>query len=199
MTLPSLLRKVGIDVHRGVTVDGTLVVGRQVLAAAAAGQVTSIQPHRFHGGEDPSPSRDERGDAWWVSDPKRKTTDIADMRERFSDVVVLDENDDLAYGVQFNTGRGRYHALILPHVDGTLPSVVVTRPGRLGRNEGRQFTKPPHLYLNGALCVASQSDWADKGYLTSVAAAWAGHWLACYTEWRMSGVWPTDGYGRNVA
>jgi hypothetical protein len=195
MTLPSLFRKVGINVPRGVTVGGAVVLGSsRIQSASAASAITAMQPHRFHGGNDPAPSRSNKASAWWIQSPDEKQRDISDMRKRFANVTITDTDEELAYGVSFDTGRGKYGALILPQVNKSIPSVFMTHPKRLGRNEGRNFRLAPHLYLSGALCVADASDWDGKGFGTSVAAAWTAHWLACYTVWRMNGVWPAEGY-----
>lgn len=202
MTLPALFRKVGINVPRHVTVGGQVILDRDVSASVLASTSythTSVKPHRFHGGEDPSPAQGESADAWWIRDIKAKDDDIEDMRKRFPGVIVLDEGDSLAYGLHLDTGRGKFRLLIVPRSDKSLPSVVVVEPKRLGRTEGRRFKRAPHLYDSDALCVASTSDWEGHNYQTSVAAAWAAHWLACYTEWRISGIWPTEGYGASVA
>ena len=66
----------------------------------------------------------------------------------------------------------------------------------LGRYEGRRFRRPPHLYDSGALCVAATSDWDQERHTTATAVAWGAHWFAAYTEWRMGGHWPTDGFVR---
>jgi hypothetical protein len=194
VTLPSLFRKVGIHVPRGVTVDGTVVLGDRQIQSVGAATVTAMHPHRFHGGEDPAPARYDTDRAWWVKSPESKTNDIADMRDSFSNVIVFDDENDLSYGVTLDTRRGKFDVLILPQVDGSLPTAVAVRPKRLGRNEGRKFRVAPHLYLSGALCIADSSDWEGKGYKTSVAAAWTAHWLACYSAWRINGIWPTEGY-----
>lgn len=195
MTLPSLFRKVGIHVPRGVTVDGTVVLGdRQMQLVSSTSTLTEIPPHRFHGGNDPAPARDDTAKAWWIQSPEKRADDIADMRGRFAKLMVLEENNDLAYGVTLDTRLGKFDVLILPQIDGSLPTAVAVKPKRLGRNEARAFRAAPHLYLSGALCIADRLDWEGKGYKTSVAVAWTAHWLACYAAWRMNGVWPTEGY-----
>jgi hypothetical protein len=185
-------------VPRGVTVGGAIVLGDSpAQSVGGASAVTPLAPHRFHGGDDLSPDRADTTKSWWIRSPEKKDADIADMMERFSDVTVIDDDQDLAYKVTYETGRGRYSVFILPQVDETLPSVFAIQPKTLGRRQGRNFKKAPHLYLSGALCIADRSDWAGKEYKTSVAAAWTAHWLACYTAWRMNGIWPSEGYAPN--
>ncbi len=108
--------------------------------------------------------------------------------------MLLDDGGDYAWVGEIDTGRGRFLVLVLPQLDHSLPSVKVIRPGRLGRPEGRRWRRSRHLYDSDALCIADREDWKPQIHDTAVAVAWAAHWLACYTEWRMSGRWPTEGY-----
>ncbi len=200
MTIPGLLRKVGINVPRGVTVNGQIVLeGRPSGVGVAAAQSYGLAPHRFHGGDDPSPARNDLTGAWWNQDSDARDADIADMRHRFANTTVYTEDGNLAYMVKYDTGRGLYDCLILPQINGSLPAVYFSKSKKPGRRVGRHHAPAPHLYTNGALCIAEESDWDGKGYLTSIAAAWTAHWLACYTEWRITGRWPTDGYGVRAA
>ena len=56
-----------------------------------------------------------------------------------------------------------------------------------------------HLYLSGNLCVADISDWRPGEHTSATAIAWAAHWYAAYTDWRLGGPWPTDGYRADAA
>jgi hypothetical protein len=43
--------------------------------------------------------------------------------------------------------------------------------------------------------VADTSDWDPQVHTTATAIAWAAHWFAAYTGWRIAGgPWPTEGY-----
>jgi hypothetical protein len=195
MTITSLLRHVGINVPRFVTVDGAIVFDRPKPTLTTVSTATALQPHRFHGGEDPSPQREDYTSAWWNTDNDARERDIEAMKTSFPGFEVIDSNGDLAYGGIIDTGRGRFPLLLMPQVDGSLPTAVTKSSVRLGRQEGRYWRKAPHLYLSGALCIADSRDWHPGDHTTATAGAWAAHWFAAYTEWRMSGVWPTDGYG----
>ncbi|MFF5485691.1 hypothetical protein [Streptomyces virginiae] len=192
MTIATLLRHVGIDVPRYVTVSGEVVLDPPANPTA----YTSVAPHRFHGGDDPAPSRDDRSLAWWVTDLAAKEADKAAMALAFPSFHCFDEGEDYAYGGVLNTGRGQFRITVLPQVDRTLPSVYPAAGVRLGRPAGRRFINSPHLYLSGALCVAGVDDWHPERHTTATAVAWAAHWFCAYTEWRIAGRWPTDGYGQ---
>lgn len=195
MTLPSLLRKVGISVPRYVTVDGQIVLESEV--AGYGSGLTPLQPHRFHGGVAPERAQ-ELANAWWNTNAAALERDKARMKSSFPEFTCLSEDGHYAYFGEMNTGRGKFEVIVLPMGDQSLPLVSVMQPKRLGRQAGKLFVKPPHLFTNGSLCIADRADWRPQ-YGTEVAVAWTAHWLACYTEWRMNGgIWPTDGYG-NVA
>ncbi|MFE2423645.1 hypothetical protein [Streptomyces hokutonensis] len=192
MTIATLLRHVGVDVPRYVTVDGEIVLD----PPAAPAIYTSVAPHRFHGGEDPAPSRDDRSGAWWIVDPVAKEADKAAMATAFPSFYCLDDDGDYAFSGTLRTGRGNFEIMVLPQVDMSLPSVY-PKPGlRLGRPAGRKFVYAPHLYLSGALCVADRGDWKKEDHTTATVVAWAAHWFCAYTEWRFTNRWPTDGYGK---
>ncbi|GGZ78913.1 hypothetical protein GCM10010328_62200 [Streptomyces rubiginosohelvolus] len=192
MTIATLLRHVGIDVPRYVTVDGEVILD----ASTAAVGVVQVAPHRFHGGEDPSPEREDYSGAWWALDPAAKEADRAHMAAAFPGFYCLEDGGDYAYGGTLNTGRGRFQVLVMPQVDKSLPSVFPRSGLQLGRPAGRRFVNSPHLYLSGALCVAGRTDWDPDRHNTATAVAWAAHWFCAYTEWRITGRWPTDGYGQ---
>jgi hypothetical protein len=193
MTVATLLAHVGIDVPRYVTVDGEIVLDPSGPRAAAASPMR-IEPHRFHGGDDPAPTRNKYDKAWWNTDLEARAADENSMRTHFPGFSLHSENGDYFWSGKINTGRGTFAILVLPHVDRSLPSVV---PGikNLGRPEGRRLRRPPHMYNSGALCVAAATDWDPSRHTTATAVAWAAHWFAAYTEWRMRGYWPTGGYG----
>ncbi|MGX1562881.1 hypothetical protein [Streptomyces sp. NPDC055506] len=190
MSIPTLLRHVGINAPRSVTVDGRIVLDG---AHTVSQPITKMEPHRFHGGEDPSPVRSEFQSAWWNTDPAGRQSDVEAMRAAFPAFTLVDDEGDYFYFGEINTGRGVFPVAVFPQVNKSLPSVRTTR--RLGRQEGKRWKKPPHLYTSDALCIAGASDWNPERHSTATAVAWAAHWFAAYTEWRMRGFWPTDGYG----
>ncbi|CPT75881.1 Uncharacterised protein [Mycobacteroides abscessus] len=82
--------------------------------------------------------------------------------------------------------------------DQGLPRVHVFNH-RLGANAGRKWQPSPHLFTSGSLCVADASDWDPEQHTAATVTAWAAHWLAAYTEWRMSRRWPVEGVRSVVA
>ncbi len=192
MTVATLLAHVGIDVPRYVTVDGEVVL--ESSAQRAATSALRIEPHRFHDGRDPAPARNKYDTAWWNTDLEARAADEKSMRAHFPGFSLHSEDGDYSWSGKINTGRGTFAILVLPQVDRSLPSVV-PRIRNLGRPEGRRLRRPPHLYSSGALCIAATTDWDPTRHTTATAVAWAAHWFAAYTEWRMRGYWPTDGYG----
>lgn len=59
MSIHSLLRHVGIDVPRYITVNGRVIFDTpsSPAAGAAVTAATRVEPHRFHAGPDPAPAR----------------------------------------------------------------------------------------------------------------------------------------------
>ncbi len=197
MSLPSLLRRIGVDVARGVSVDGRLLTGRAATAAIATGTATSVVPHTFHGGEDPPP---EPTPAPWWHDANARQVDIDAVARAFPAFRLDDHDGGHSWSGTIDTGRGRFAVKVLADAAGGVPRIVPERPHRLGRNEGRRgFMPSPHLYTSGALCVADVSDWDPTRHTSATAIAWAAHWYAAYTDWRLGGRWPTDGYRPNAA
>jgi hypothetical protein len=171
--------------------DKSYSIPRRATGAAAP---LPVAPHRFHDGEDPSPPRIDYSDAWWNTDVVARAADEAAMATHFPNFIQFAEDGDYAYFGDFDTGRGRFKVIVLPHTDRSLPTVIPMHKG-LGRPMGRKLQRPPHLYVSGNLCIASTTDWNSNEHTTATATAWAAHWFAAYTEWRITGRWPTDGYG----
>ena len=96
------------------------------------------------------------------------------------------------WGGIIDTGRGKFKVGILLRRDEGLPRVVVF-DRRLGAPAGHTWQRSPHLYDNDNLCVADLADWNPAEHTAATAAGWAAHWLAAYTEWRMSREWPVEG------
>lgn len=193
MTLATLLSHVGIAVPRYVTVDGQIVLDSAPTTGFDSAPMP-VAPHRFHDGEDPAPVRSAYAGAWWNIDTDARAADETAVATRFPNFVQYADDGDYAFGGELNTGRGRFKILVLPHVDKSLPTVIPLHKG-LGRQTGRRLQRPPHLYTNGNLCIADSADWLPAEHTTATAVAWAAHWFAAYTEWRISGRWPTEGFG----
>lgn len=199
MTLPSLLRHVGVHIPRGVTVDGRVLTGHAAVAAVAAHTATSLARHTFHGGEDPPPPPATRP-AWW-DDPNARAADAAAVEAAFPGFRLDDSDGGYAWHGTLDTGRGRFAITVGGNRSHGLPQLVPVSPAVLGRYEGRSgFRRSEHLYDTGNLCVADASDWDPDQHTTATAIAWAAHWYAAYTDWRITGGgWPVDGYHPHAA
>lgn len=187
MTLPSLLRHVGVHVPRGVTVSGRVITGSH------ASGLTQVEPHIFHGGSGDMESTLTAPLAHWWTDPEALAADVAHMAEVFPQFLVA-PTEDLRYVGTLDTGRGRFEIALEARSLGRVPRIVPVRPHSLGRRSGRGFTRAPHLFDNGDLCVATDEDWIASSRRSATAVAWAAHWLAAYTDWRIGGPWPTTGF-----
>jgi len=193
MTLAALLEHVGIEVPRYVTVGGRIVFNQATVTVSEPAPM-ALAPHRFHDGEDPAPELIATAEAWWNVDIAAREADQAGMRSHFPNCVQFGEDSDYAYGGELDTGRGRFKILVMPHIDRSMPSIIPLHKG-LGRPMGRRLQRPPHVYTSGNLCVAESADWNRAEHTTATAVGWAAHWFAAYTEWRITGRWPTDGFG----
>jgi hypothetical protein len=188
-------------VPRYVTVDGQIVFDKIVHTPAgsthpAHGAVTPVADHTFHGGASPLASPTAR--IWWDDDTELSRHRQAMERSfpRFSYAAPADGQPPIWSGV-VDSGRGKFRISITMRPDASLPLIRVHGP-QLGAHSGRHWIRSPHLYDNGALCVADQADWDPAAHTTATATAWAAHWLAAYTEWRMSRRWPVEGVHHHV-
>ncbi|RAM37349.1 hypothetical protein [Arthrobacter globiformis] len=198
MTIAALLRHHGVNVPRWVTIDGQIVFDNVTTTPAnsshpAHGTVTPVANHTFHGGENPPADKGTETSPWW-NDAPRFNRHRAAMDKSFPGWVYLAATDDEApsWGGTIDTGRGKFLVAIYPRRDEGLPRITVLGP-KLGVNAGRRWIPSPHLYLNGTLCVAAAEDWNPREHTVATAASWAAHWLAAYTEWRMTRRWPVEG------
>lgn len=204
MSIASLLHHHGVEVPRYVTVKGQIVFDNVAPTSAgfthgALGRVTPVANHTFHGGEEPADMTTGSKASWW-DDNARVQRHIYAMERDFPDFVHLAADDGAGpcWGGEIDTGRGKFKVLILTRRDEGLPQVSVVGP-KLGANAGRHWVHSPHLYLNGNLCVADQSEWDPAVHTVATVTAWAAHWLAAYTEWRMTRRWPVEGVQAVVA
>lgn len=203
MSMPALLSHFGINTARFVTSAGEIVfdgVTKTVdgFTHATLGAVTPVAKHTFHGGED-EPHDSPAGPAVWWNDGVQLARHIDAMQTAFPDFVYVPPDDDSGpfWAGVIDTGRGKFDVGIFPRRDQELPRVTVLNR-RLGAQAGRKWQDSPHLYLNGSLCVADRQDWDPAEHTVATVTAWAAHWLAAYTEWRMSRRWPAEGV-HNVA
>jgi hypothetical protein len=205
MTLPSLLRHIGIDVPRGVCVDGRIVTGDAATTALLAGTVTPVAPHMFHGGADLAApngltSAHTQASTWWIDDPVARAADADAVHGAFPSFYLDERDGSYTWSGGIDTGRGRFCVTVAGNPSGGIPAIVPVRTGALGRQEGhRGFCRSEHLYDSGNLCVAEPNDWDAKAHNTVTVIAWAAHWFAAYTDWRLGGPWPTHGYRPHAA
>lgn len=196
MTIAQLLSVNGARTPRYITVSGRTVFGSVTATATGLlhpdhGPVTKIDNHTFHGGEDP----EDKGDVPWWSDDVKVVRHIVAMKQAFPGFAYVAAEDDLPpcwHGV-IDTGRGAFRVGIYLRRDQGLPFVKLLSKQRLGRDCGGRFRRSPHLYDSGALCMADQDDWDPDAHTAVTATAWAAHWLAAFTEWRITLQWPVDG------
>lgn len=197
MSIASLLSHHGVHVPRYVTVDGRIVFdGVSVTSDGATihdtfGPVTAVQGHKFHGGMDQLAA--VKGEPWW-NDSVLVSRHIDAMNQSFPGFEYFAGCSSVAprWRGKIDTGRGRFTLEIELRADGSLPMLRV--PGlKLGAFSSGRWEPSPHLYLSGNLCVADRDDWDSEMHTAATAVAWGAHWLAAYTEWRMSRRWPANG------
>ena len=198
MSMPALLSHFGINTARYVTTNGEIVFDGVTnvsggFAHITSGTVTPVAKHTFHDGEE-EPDDGHDGLTIWWDDEDQINRHIEAMRLSFPTFIYVPPNDGAGpcWGGVIDTGRGRFEIGIFLRRDKSLPSIVVFNR-RLGAPAGGTWQRSPHLYDNGNLCVAERDDWNPAEHTVATAAAWATHWLAAYTEWRMSRKWPVEG------
>lgn len=196
MTLPALLSKVSRRTPRFVTVDGRIVAGNEVTATSSGhnhpqhGRVIPVRRHTNHGGRPPD---EVRARPWWERSSERLGDERRAMAKAFPAFTLHHVGGPPIWCGEINTGRGRFAVMIVHRPDHGLPHVVPLHPALFRRGEGRRSRKSPHLYLNGNLCVARQEDWDPKHNDATTVVGWAAHWLAAFTEWRITRRWPCEG------
>ena len=204
MSMPALLSQFGLDTHRYVTTDGRVIFdGVSSTATGFAhpefGSVSAMTSHTFHG-DGPEPEDEPSAAPWWhdASEMERHTSAVAAAFPRF---VLLEDDGERppAWYGKIDTGRGVFTVVVALRRDRGLPFVKVIRGGTLRLPTGRSSISSPHLYLNGNLCIADQSDWNPDEATVATAIAWTAHWLAAFTEWRMTRRWPIEGFHNDAA
>jgi len=200
MTIAALLSHFGVKDRRFVTADG-LILFDGVSGSPGFGYthpqhgaVSPVVRHTFHGGIDEPAGDAPTGVHWW-DDPDaldRHDRALAIAFPRFVRMSIDDERPPVWTGC-IDTGRGRFVIQVSTRIDQGLPSVRVLGGPQLGIARAGRWIPSPHLYLNGSLCVADQSDWDPSTHTVATVVAWAAHWLAAYTEWRIIQRWPTEG------
>lgn len=201
MTIAALLSHFGIGTRRYVTADG-LILFDGVSGSSASGYnhsqfgaVTPVPAHTFHG-DQPEPDDAQNGDGspWWLesSEMGRHVDAVKAAFPRFTKLDSEDSAPPVWVG-KINTGRGEFTVGIIVREDRGLPFVRVLKGPKLGIPTSGRWIHSPHLYLNGTLCIADQSDWDPDTHTVATAIAWTAHWLAAFTEWRFTHKWPVAG------
>ena len=203
MSLPKLISKMSGRTPRFVTVEGRVIPGAGVVASGAGfrhpqhGHVTNVVRHTNHGGE---AIRADACHAWWEIDPELLVREALAMAVAFPTFRFLLVDGAPAWRGTLNTGRGRFEVTIVHRPDHRLPHVVPSRPGLFKRNSGGRTRRSPHLFDNDDLCVAGQADWKPAEHDATVVIGWTAHWLASFTEWRITGRgWPCPGVDVDAA
>lgn len=197
MTIASLLGHHGVNVPRYVTIDGRIVFdGVSVTSSGTAvhetfGAVTPVPDHTFHGGEDHVDS--STGELWW-DDPAQLYRHSRAVEQSFPRFLYTAPTSRFGprWTGAINTGRGTFTLEVELRADRTLPMLRVLGP-KLGAFSSGRWVRSPHLYDSGNICVADREEWHPDEHDAATAIAWGAHWLAAYTEWRMSRIWPADG------
>ncbi|GAB2490421.1 hypothetical protein [Nocardiopsis aegyptia] len=200
MTVSTLLAHFGVNVPRYVTMNGEIVFNNVVPESGGGyfhsthGRVTAVPDHTFHGGPEEADS-ELSGPARWWDDEVQIMRHVEAMKKAFPNFAYLPASDDLnpCWIGDINTGRGKFRVGVVLRSDKKIPSVTLLNSRRLGAHAGRRWQRSPHLYDNNNPCVASCDDWDPEDHTVATATAWAAHWLAAYTEWRISRKWPVEG------
>jgi hypothetical protein len=207
MTIATLLGHFGIHVPRYVTMDGqivfdgvTPVAGGVGFTHPSHGSVTPVARHTFHGGEDLPEDGPDGSEEWW-NDETAIARHVEAMKEHFPNFVYVPAEDDMApfFIGDINTGRGHFKIGVVMRRDQALPTVRVVAGPKLGVSVSGRWKPSPHLYLSGNLCVADRDDWNPEEHTAATVTAWAAHWLAAFTEWRITRRWPVEGVQSSVA
>jgi hypothetical protein len=198
MTIAELLHHHGVHVPRYVTVNGRIVFDGVSSTSSGfehetLGHVTLVANHTFHGGTAEPDDEPSSRTKWW-DEEERLVRHVSAMERAFPNFMYLPAEGDMGpcWGGVIDTGRGKFKVLIMTRRDEGLPRVAVLGL-RLGVHAGKRWIPSPHLYLNGNLCVADETDWDPGHHTVATVTGWAAHWLAAYTEWRFTRRWPVDG------
>ncbi|SMQ58034.1 hypothetical protein SAMN06295909_0093 [Plantibacter sp. VKM Ac-1784] len=197
MSIASLLSHHGVDVPRYVTVDGRIVFdGVSINSAGVAihqglGPVTAVANHTFHGGED---HLDSSACLPWWNDPSELDRHLNAVQQSFPGFIYAEAtmSNGPRWTGAIDTGRGTFTLEVELRADLSLPTLRVLGP-KLGAFSSGRWVRSPHLYDSGNICVADRDEWHPGVHDASTAIAWGAHWLAAYTEWRMSRQWTTEG------
>lgn len=197
MSIASLLSHHGVEVPRYVTVDGRVVFDGVIISSSGAavhetlGPVVAVRDHTFHDGEERHDTMTAK--PWWANAFELAHHAKA-MQRSFPGFVYTEAtpSEGPRWTGKIDTGRGKFTLDVELRADRTLPILSVIGP-KLGAFSSGRWTPAPHVYISGNLCVADRDEWDPAQHDAATAVAWGAHWLAAYTEWRMSRQWPADG------
>lgn len=197
MTIASLLSHHSVNVPRYVTIDGRIVFDDVSISSSGTaihqtfGAVSPIPDHTFHGGKDHL--ADTSGELWWDESAKLSRHRRA-VEQSFPGFLFTAPSAEFGprWTGTINTGRGTFTLEVELRANHTLPMLRIIGP-QLGAFSSGRWVRSPHLYDSGNICVADSDEWHPEEHDAATAIAWGAHWLAAYTEWRMSRIWPADG------
>lgn len=201
MTIAALVGHFAATTPRYVTVNGQIIFDDVTPAIAGGythpvhGTVTPVQKHTFHGGSEEAVDSSTDESRWW-DQPELIQRHIDAMAQAFPGFTYVPPDADTvpAWFGQIDTGRGKFPIGIALRSDQGLPRIALLSKIQLGASAGRRWVRSPHLYDNGNLCVADTTEWDPEKHTAATATAWAAHWLAAYTEWRITRKnWPVTG------
>lgn len=200
MTIAALVGHFAATKPRYVTVNGQIVFDEITAGNTGGymhpihGPVTPVQKHTFHGGVEEAVEAADHEACWWTK-PELIQRHIDEMAQAFPGFTYLSpEPDSVPTWIgQIDTGRGKFPIGIALRSDQGLPRIFLLSKIKLGASAGRRWVRSPHLYDNGNLCVADAAEWDSEIHTAATATAWAAHWLAAYTEWRITRKWPVTG------
>lgn len=206
MSIAALLGHFGIHVPRYVTVDGRIVFDNVISSGSGTythptyGAVSRLTNHTFHGGTEDADVGPPAPEQWW-DDHEQLAPHVEAMERSFPGFTLVAADADLSpcWVGEIDTGRGKFKIIVVLRRDKGLPFVSLVGGPRLGVTAGRRWTPSPHLYLNGGLCVADSADWDPDEHTAATVVAWTAHWLAAFTEWRITRRWPVEGVQSRVA
>ncbi|WP_187977660.1 hypothetical protein [Mycetocola sp. JXN-3] len=193
MTIFQLMADHGHSFPFSVTKLGEVVAIRpNVTQSFAAPETKLIRPHTFHGGANPKDKKIDTSEFWWNASGALDR-DIEEMSRFFPNFKLFHGEGSLPprwVGV-IDTGTGKDTLTFVYRKDGGLPQVIPSM--RKTRMEAGRVRISPHLYTNGNLCVAAQTDWKPEEHTMADVVAWAAHWMAVYVSWYLSGEWISEG------
>ncbi len=195
MTIAGLMRKHGQNAPRFVTAAGRVSFGGLASTSARPAEGFAIKPHTFHGGEERASVAPDATQHWWDVEGAltRHREDVARFFPGFRETVSAAGDGAPAWEGRIDTGYGFFEVRVELRSDEGLPRVRVVDTKRRGKTRRGRWIPAGHMFANGGLCVAEESDWNSTSHTVADVIAWTAHWHACYVSWLASDSWPTEG------